>query len=339
MHISGISPFAASSMFMAGSMGHEAAGLENPFGDHFIGMDPMEMRHGVFAWNGQSSSGGTIRDQVKPTAQSLAQTLFPGHRAPSDGNGIAQVARHSAFSSALQDGAILAWTKNLDGESIPNVFALCELPVRHEQVFETLLDVNGLQTWMPRVMLFRSDDADAKDPAAMRKRFSRHRSLHLEGIDSRYKTTVPQFYGRFAIDYRTLNDGALQMEWNLKGIQTPPDEPKRLDLETSKEVRELKEMKTNNSSFTLIPSPERPDRTVCAYHLNAQPVYMPFVASVITLFVPGDNAKELDRLFQALLNRTIDRRWTAKDYKNPLGLDLSRAPSPTPHRFTVQKIY
>jgi len=343
MHVLGINPGLTSAMLMPGSIAHEIAGLDNPFGDQFVGVDPMDLRHGVFAWNGQPVSGGGLSGgralrEITMSAESLSQTIFPGCRAPSDGNVLAQVAKHPEISKTVQGGKILVWTQAIDGEKIPLVYALCELPTSPDQVFDTLLDVNGIETWMPRVMLFRSEDADAKDLGAMRRRFSRLKSIHLPDIASRYKTTVPHFYGRFAVDYRQLPGGALQMEWNIKGDQTVPDDLTKIRLESTKEARELKPMKINNSSFTLIPSPENPGRTFCAYHLNAQPVYFPFVASIVTMFVPRDNANELDCLFQSLLNRTTDRRWTGKR-KDPYGLDLSGIPSPTPHRFTLQRIY
>ncbi|HEX5037648.1 MAG TPA: SRPBCC family protein [bacterium] len=332
MFIPGVSPF--SSMLHTESaihMGTAEFGVHGGM-DQFHMMDPMEMRHGVFAWNGESISGGSsLSKEGTPNAQTLAQTLFPGHRAPTDAAAIAQVARHSSFSEFLKSGSVLAWTQNVAGEKIPCVYGLCELPATPDQVFDTLLDVNGLQDWMPRVMMFKSEDPDAGDPLAMRRRFRTHRSLHLENILSRFQTSRPLFHGRFSVDYRQINGGALQMEWNLRGDQ-------KASAEDTKKLG-LKEMKMNNSSFTLLPSPERSDRSICAYHLNVQPADLPFLASVIILFVPGDNTNELDRLFQSLYNRTLSNKWTAKSDKDPLGLELYRSPAPTPVRFNVRKIY
>ena len=248
MYIPGVAPI---SSMLAAELGHVGAAEFGIHGgiDQFHMMDPMEMRHGLFAWSGQNFSGGRIGDtsskEITLTRQSLTQTLFAGYRAPTDGNALAQVAKHEEIGKLLQEGNVLGWYQDIEGEKIPCIFALCELPASPDQIFDTLLDVNGFDAWMPRANWFKSDDPDAQSLATMRKRFNGRRSARIDDIATRYKTSVPQFYGRLAVDYRQLSGGALQMEWNVHGDQTKPTDPKKIGLDTVKEIAGLKPIDRN----------------------------------------------------------------------------------------------
>lgn len=328
--ITGLSPFIVGSSFMPGSIGHEAAGLDNPFGDQFVGMDPMDLRHGVFAFNNQPIGGGsTRRSTAELTASDLnvraLQGLFPGEKAPADGNGIVQLVNDYKLGDPLHDGTIYMWQSEMRGE-IPRIFSLCELPVPADQAFETLLDINGFSAWMPRVNEFKSGNPSTDTRLSLANRFRRTGSLRMAGIDSTYQSSKPIFQGRFVVDYRKLPGDALQMAWGLDGAQ---------DFESAKGTQK---MEINNTSFTLVPVPGNPGRTLLAYQLNVQPSST-FTKAILYLYIPQDNANELDLFFLSLLNRTIDRSWTSKTDLDKLGVNARTITNPSKARFRIHRIY
>lgn len=292
--------------------------------DHFAMMDPME-RRGLFVHGPISGGGGGGSSSARQLLSSAElSALFPNGQPLQNAETISHVVGKNQLLDSLTQGALYVWFQEIGFAKVPATYTLSLLPVGAMDVFATLLRIEEIEKWMPRLLTFKVVDGTRNDPGALRRKFeAAGRSVVNQAVYGNFQTSGPKIQGNFNFTYQRI-PGGLQFLWNLQDSQefSDPDKGKKL--------------KTNNCSFTLQPVPGHPDKTYLTYSIEVEPDNF-FMSSFLHLFLPGELCKELGWFMQTLVNRTIDPAWTSKG-RDPLGVDHRGVPNPSNFHYNVIRL-
>jgi hypothetical protein len=240
--------------------------------------------------------------------------IFRGDEPPMDAHSVSELVQRYNLLEPLSGGEIFVKLEDTSSSSLPTTYSLSLLPAEYTQVFRTLLNVNEIEKWMPRLEKFRIIGNETRE-------FD-NRPISQKVLGRFKAGSRLTFQGQFLFDYRPI-PGGLQMSWRLHGPQEFPE-------------KDVKLMRINNCSFTLLPVPNRPDQTVFAYNIHVEPDSV-FLRAGLAMFLPGAHKNELPQSFGALANRTISPSWTIKD-KDPLGLDFKRGMNPSNIQYKLTEL-
>jgi|GEM_PF-7130856 len=252
--------------------------------------------------------------------------IFRGDEPPADARAVTEMVERHGLMDYLEDGKIVVGLQESIAK-IPTTYDVAILRASPQQVFKTLLDINATGAWMPRLEYFRTVGDDAMDTTTLQRALDGSRLSVTQKAQGRFRAgsilaSPLIFQGNFLFTFRNI-PGGQQMSWELKGPQDFTE-------------RDAKKMSICNSSFTVIPAPNRSDWTLLAHNIHVEP-QSGILNTVLMLFFPGAHKTELSQFMTGLANRSLVSSWTVKD-KDPIGLEVQRAPNPSNTSYSLLEL-